>query len=234
MHETSIVIIPAHNEGDWLENTVNECQAAGLTRILVADAGGNTIPPGVRSVEVEAGVGAAMRSAWAYCLQEGWTTSVRVDGDGQHAALAAARMLALAEGGEDYVLGQRFDVDLGRDVSVPLDRRMMNIAMRELVNTWTGYQLLDVLCGMVALRETAMKFFANATEAEGYGLPLEMLMVSAAARRYPPVTVPFTPRYNCLTEQSIKYSESPISRLNRMQVYMQVFASAVQRSEGME
>jgi glycosyltransferase involved in cell wall biosynthesis len=113
-----LVIIPAHNERENLTFVIGELrQAHPVIPLLVVDDGSTdgTVDL-LRSLDVPylrmhsvVGVGGAVRTALRYARVRGYTTVVRLDGDGQHRPGDISRLLEpIVAGRVDATRGSRY------------------------------------------------------------------------------------------------------------------------------
>lgn len=110
------IIIPAYNEGERLENTL-EGLCRRYTNIIVVDDGSRD-DTGVYALQypvwllrhvVNRGQGAALQTGIDFALRRGAEVIVTFDADGQHAADEIEALLApVREGQFDIALGSRF------------------------------------------------------------------------------------------------------------------------------
>ena len=113
-----IAIVPAHNEGDAVGAVIDEIRAFDPTfDIVVVDDGSvdSTSSTAARhgaaviTLPFNLGIGGAVQTGFKYALERGYSTAVRLDGDGQHVAADLGKLLdVLMAGTADIVTGSRF------------------------------------------------------------------------------------------------------------------------------
>jgi dolichol-phosphate mannosyltransferase len=122
------------------------------------------------------GYGAALRTAFDYAIEHGYSVLVTIDCDGQHEPQRIVQ-LAAACAEADIVSGSRY---LKLDEAVrqaPADRRRINLQITEEINCRLGLKLTDAFCGFKAYRVESLK---NLHLAEtGYAMPLELWVQAA-------------------------------------------------------
>ena len=185
-------MIAALNEAqriDPLLKLISEDPFAQTCDWLVLDGGGNRLSTSVRSLAVPKGVGPAVRKGWRYAINNGYDYSIRVDGDGQHLVSSTMALLEAARDGNGFSLGSRFNHAILDQTEVPIDRRLLNIAVSAVYHEVTRREDPDVLCGQFCLDRDNMEYFARETRCAGYGLTLEMLLISYFAGRDTPTRV---------------------------------------------
>ncbi len=102
--------------------------------------------------EKNGGVGAAVKTGYAFALELGAEILVKVDGDGQmEPALIPELIAPIAQGEADYVKGNRFYQPEGLE-NMPIKRLLGNAAHSLLSKLSTGYwQMFDPANGFTAL-----------------------------------------------------------------------------------
>ena len=117
-HDT-LIIIPAWNEADVLGGVLQEVlDTVGSFADLVVVSDGSTdataeiarstgVP--VLDLSINLGVGGAMRAGYLYAQRRGYTYTVQLDADGQHAPEEITNLIQEAEDAHaDVVIGARF------------------------------------------------------------------------------------------------------------------------------
>ena len=131
------LVIPVINEGARIRDQLERIVAAGApTDIVVADGGSTdgSLDPGfvralpVRAVLTKTGPGklsAQLRMAYAWCLRQGYSGIVTIDGNGKDGVEAIATFVERLEAGHDYVQGSRYARG-GKAENTPLERTVAN------------------------------------------------------------------------------------------------------------
>lgn len=129
------LVIPVINEGDRIRSQLARIQAAApAIDVVIADGGStdNSLDPaflaqtGVRARLTKTGpgkLGAQLRIAYAWCLDEAYAGIVTMDGNGKDGAEAIDRFVAKLEDGYGYIQGSRY-VAGGAAINTPLDRKI--------------------------------------------------------------------------------------------------------------
>jgi dolichol-phosphate mannosyltransferase len=212
---TTLVVVPARDEREHLAAVVDGIPAEVDADVVVLDGGGNGgrtwRRPGVEVVAVPPGNGRAVRAGLALAAARGHERVVRVDGDGQHDPAIVLRLLAALDDA-DVVLGTRFGpgADLAR---VPVDRLLLNLALRGLVGTLTGVHLDDVVTGCWGLRSAVVADLAATLTTDGYGATLELLLRAASAGAVVG-QVPIEARYDVTPGMRAKYRPAALPERN--------------------
>ena len=121
--------------------------------------------------ESNRGKGAALRSGFAWALEQGFEGIVTLDSDGQHDPTAIPRLLSKAmDGGFDIVLASRFS----QFSEMAGLRRYWNRFGAWCMRTRTGFDINDSQSGF---RFYSARLLRNLRmESEGYELEMEILM----------------------------------------------------------
>lgn len=179
----ALAVVPAYNEEETVAEVVRRLAAVGLPALVVDDGSVDgtahaAAAAGARVLRLASnvGVGAALRTGFAYAVRRGWKEVVIVDADLQHEPEAALRLLEGArEGGHELVIGSRFG-----DGSYPVSwsRRWMMRRLASLVSRRVGVHLDDVTSGFRAIREPLLSEFASRYPAEYLGDTVEAILLA--------------------------------------------------------
>lgn len=174
----TIVIIPTYNNAGTLQDVLSRTMAQGLPVVVVDDGcTDNTreILAGFKDVTVIAhpknlGKGAALKTAFRWALEKGYTYAITIDSDGQH--YPEDIPLLIKEKGENtLVVGSR--TTRGANAGGSFANRFSNFWF----TAYTGIRLTDTQTGfrLYPLRDLpSMKVVGNRYEAE-----LSLLLFSA-------------------------------------------------------
>ena len=114
----NLIIIPAYNEQESIEKTVEDIKAnaPSFDYIVVNDCSKDNTGKickekkyNVINLPVNLGIGGAVQTGYRYAWKNGYETAVQVDGDGQHDPKFLEMMLTyLEKENADMVIGSRF------------------------------------------------------------------------------------------------------------------------------
>jgi glycosyltransferase involved in cell wall biosynthesis len=156
-------IVPVINEGERLKRQLGRMAAvADQADILIADGGstdGSSDPPtltalGARAVLIKRGpgrLGAQLRMAFAWALDQGYHGCVMIDGNDKDDPSAVPLFLDKLSQGYDYVQGSRFMAG-GRAVNTPPARWLaVRLIHAPVVSLAAGFRYTDTTNGFRAV-----------------------------------------------------------------------------------
>lgn len=124
------------------------------------------------------GYGAALHSAFAFAIQNGYEFLVTIDCDGQHEPQLIPDFVRACRN-VDLVSGSRYLKPFAPGEQPPAERRWINQRVTAEINRRLGLRLTDSFCGFKAYRVSAL---ASLDLAEpGYAMPLELWVQAAHA-----------------------------------------------------
>lgn len=147
-HDIALVI-PVINEGTRIQGQLQRIHQQDLpVDVIVADGGstdGSLDPAFIDTVDVRAiltktGPGklsAQLRMAYAWCIRQGYTGIVTVDGNGKDGVQAVSSFVSMLEEGYDYVQGSRY-LPGGKAENTPLERTIANRVIHAPLLSFAG------------------------------------------------------------------------------------------------
>jgi len=180
-----VVVIPAFNEEASVGEVVAQCRALGLPVCVVDDGSGDSTAQRARAagavvlrLPINIGVGGALRTGFAWAVENGHDRVVQLDADGQHDPASIAGLIEAAdETGADLVVGSRF-VD-GAYRTSPLRRRMMHL-LAAMVSSRVGVEMDDVTSGFRVISEPLLSRFADDYPTEFLSDTIEAILAAHA------------------------------------------------------
>ena len=183
-----LVVLPALNEQDSVARVVAEVQAAQPRATVLVVDDGSTDATAARAARAGAlvmrlpfnlGVGGAMRAAYRYAREQGFSYVVQVDADGQHDASEIADLLAVVDANADVVIGSRF---AGRgDYAVRGPRRWAMRLLSMALSGIVGTSVKDPTSGFRLVNRRAIALFAEHYPEEYLGDTVEALVIAHRA-----------------------------------------------------
>jgi len=191
----TLIVIPVYECYERL-SAILPALAAGAADICVVDDGSASVPRELRSYprlkmivhNENRGKGAALRTGFAYALEQGYEAVVTMDGDGQHDPADIDALTAKC-GAYDLVLGAR-DLNSPR---MPFSRRCSNRLSSYLISKALKADIPDSQCGFRCM--TAALLRSVDLKSDGYEMETEMIM-KAAALGFSMASVPVSTIYN--------------------------------------
>jgi glycosyltransferase involved in cell wall biosynthesis len=172
------IVIPAYNAGATIEGVVRESLLAGYPLLVVNDGSDDDtaervgrLPVTLLSHQQNRGKGAALRTAFAWALQQGFVGMVTLDADGQHNPAAIPLLVATARQQQlDILLASRY----AQFQEMAGLRRHWNRFGAWCMKTRTGFAIDDSQSGFRYY--SALLLRAVSLEKTGYDLEMELLM----------------------------------------------------------
>lgn len=164
----TLVIVPAWNEENNIESTIQDIRSRGFHEIVVIDDGSydgtalKCAAAGVRSVRLpfNLGIGAAVQTGLCYARKYGYDTVVRADGDGQHDPAFIKDLLKGLEDGADLVIGSRF-LHPDSQYRSSFVRRVGIHFFSWLISALVGAKVSDPTSGYQAFGKRAIGLFSR-------------------------------------------------------------------------
>lgn len=164
-----LIIIPAYNEAENLENTIKniEMYATTFDYVIINDCSRDNTKELCRNknfhvinLPVNLGIGGAVQTGYLYALENNYDLAVQVDGDGQHDAKFLNVMADyLLEKKVDMVIGSRFIEKKGFQSSGM--RRLGIKFFTGLIRCLTGKTITDPTSGLRMVDKDIIRMFAN-------------------------------------------------------------------------
>ncbi len=159
-----LALIPAFDAENPLPNVIKGLIDTGFepADILVVDDGSSdkttetARAPGVEVIthEKNKGKGEALKSGFAFAIDNRYDAVLTLDADMQHPPELAGRFVdEMMRSGADIILGNRMN-DLS---NMPPHRRFSNLATTFFVRLWTGKKIGDSQCGYRLIKTDLLK-----------------------------------------------------------------------------
>ena len=164
-----LVIIPAFNEQDNIEKTIqnlnanypeadyvviNDC-STDHTREILNGNGYNYV-----DLPVNLGIGGGVQTGFLYAAEYDYDIAIQMDGDGQHnASYIDNLILPIVSGKADMTIGSRYIEKEGFQSSA-LRRIGINF-LSALIKACTGTRIYDVTSGFRAFNRKCIRLFSN-------------------------------------------------------------------------
>lgn len=198
MHERSanppadrcLVIVPAYNEAGSIAGVVRNLRNHfPQADVLVVDDGSTdgthrAVPPDttVLRLPFNLGIGGAMQAGYRYAFMHGYELAMQVDGDGQHPAEEAHKLIeSLQASGADLVIGSRFLSD-DPNYKPPAARAAGIGVVRMVLRLLSGLRITDCTSGFRACNRRVIEAFAH-WYPEDYPEPEVILLLHRAGFR---------------------------------------------------
>lgn len=166
MKSELLIVIPAYNEEENIENVVNYIveHYSQYDYVVVNDGSKDRTADICREkgyelidLPINLGLAGAFQTGLKYAYQQGYSYAIQFDADGQHRPEFIEKMLKRMKKGYDIVIGSRF-VNEKKDKSMRmLGSRMITVAIKMT----TGTRISDPTSGMRMFSADMIKEFAQ-------------------------------------------------------------------------
>lgn len=166
-HERLLVIIPAYNEEESLEATVDElaCVAPNVDYLVVNDGSKDSTERICRdrgynhvTLPVNSGLTVGFQTGMKYALRNSYDYALQFDADGQHMPEYIDEMLETAINEDaDIVIGSRF-LHVKKEISA---RMIGSRLITVMIKLTTGKRVADPTSGMRMFSKEMIKRFAQ-------------------------------------------------------------------------
>lgn len=167
--DRTLLLIPALNEQAAIASVVAEARRAlpGMDILVVDDCSADATfdyarQAGARVLRLPChlGLGGCVQAGYVLAFELGYSTVVRIDGDGQHDPRDVPRLLArLREAGCEMVIGVRETGNPGFQTG--LIRRLGIVFFKLILRPILGRPVSDPTSGFVAVNHTALEVFSH-------------------------------------------------------------------------
>jgi dolichol-phosphate mannosyltransferase len=227
-----LLAIPVYNEAPNLQAILHEARSYARD-ILVVDDGSDDATPRLLKTEKDVfqlrhdrnyGYGQSLKDAFEFAIQRGYDWLITMDCDEQHEPVRIPEFLQAArENDADIISGSRYLQTMSDNTKAPMDRRLINRKITNLLNHLLDMELTDAFCGFKAYRVSALQQL-NIT-VPGYAMPMQFWVQAVRSRmRIRELAVPLI--YNDLTRCFGGALDDPNARFN---YYYQVLMTELAR-----
>jgi len=166
-----LIIIPAYNEADSIENLLDEIDTVKLPiqadTIVINDCSSDHTSSILKrknvphiNLPVNLGIGGAVETGFKYALINHYDYAVQVDGDGQHQPVDILKLYeAMVGSSSDIIIGSRFIKNDGFQSSTA--RRIGIRIFKGLIKTLCGINISDATSGFRLYNRKAIEFLAD-------------------------------------------------------------------------
>lgn len=164
-----LIIIPAYNEAENIENVVNNLitNYPQYDYVIINDGSRDNTEKiclqnhyEVLNLPINLGIGGAVQTGYCYARDNDYDMAVQIDGDGQHDVAFLEGMIRLIEDGQaDVVIGSRF-VEKEGFQSSKLRRTGISF-LSGLARILTGVKVKDITSGYRLVNRRFIQIFAQ-------------------------------------------------------------------------
>jgi dolichol-phosphate mannosyltransferase len=184
----ALIIVPTYNERDNVDHVAADFLAPveGADLLFVDDASPDGTGAVIDAISArdprvhvlhrpgKLGLGTAYLDGFRWALERGYRLVVEMDADFSHDPRHLPRLVELAEGGADLVVGSRY-IDGGGTINWGFARQFISRAGGRYARGVLGFDIKDPTSGFVCYRrETLERIDLASVRSNGYGFQIEM------------------------------------------------------------
>lgn len=163
-----LVIIPAYNEEECIENTVNNLKKINskVDYVVINDCSKDSTKAvceknqfNVINLPINLGIGGAVQTGYKFAYENDYDVAIQMDADGQHDPKYIDAMVKEIENGNDLVIGSRFIKKEGFQ-STWIRRMGINL-YSNLIKLFTKKVIKDTTSGYRAASRKVIKLFSR-------------------------------------------------------------------------
>lgn len=165
----TLIIIPAYNESESIEKTVNSVydeQIENCDVIVINDGSkDNTLEVAKRTnarvidLPNNLGIGGAVQTGYLYALENDYDIAIQIDGDGQHNTKYIRNVIDQIKEGNDLVIGSRFVEKTNYNQTFM--RMLGNNIISFTIKLLTGRKICDTTSGYRGANKNIIEEFAK-------------------------------------------------------------------------
>ncbi len=166
-----LIIIPAYNEAENIENIVDEITTGypQYDYVVVNDGSSDSTSKILKkrgynhiNCPINLGIGGAIQTGYRYAKEKDYEIAVQIDGDGQHDPAYIEKVVAPIIADEaDYVIGSRFVSGDGEGFQSSATRRIGIRFLSALITVLCFKKVKDVTSGFRAVNKFFIDVFAD-------------------------------------------------------------------------
>lgn len=172
--EKTLLIVPAFNEEETIEKTINSIIDNGYDYIIINDGStDNTINTCKKnnynyiSLPINLGIGGAVQTGYKYALENNYDIAVQFDADGQHDIKSIPSLIdPIKKGQAHFVIGSRFLDTKSSGFKSTRFRRIGIYLISILIKCYSGKRIYDTTSGFRAANIDIIKKFNESYPSE--------------------------------------------------------------------
>jgi glycosyltransferase involved in cell wall biosynthesis len=181
------VVIPAYNEQETVRAVAMSVRAAGYPVVVIDDGSSDrttheALAAGacVVTLPMNLGVGGALRCGFRWAVDNGYTTVIQCDADGQHDPTYFSKLADVADAtGAHLVVGSRFTGSGGFEATA--FRRIAIRFLSRIATRAVGGPISDASSGFRLIRSPLLECFARNYPSHYLGDTFEVLVEAGRA-----------------------------------------------------
>jgi len=110
--------------------------------------------------KINLGLGISLYKGYSYFLEKNYDYLITLDSDGQHDPHYIQDIITELDNGADIVFASRYAKN-SKKINVPIDRQLLNIMTKNIINQLTGYNISDPLTGYKGYKKAIVTKLSN-------------------------------------------------------------------------
>jgi len=189
VNDQLLIVTPAFNESASISRVVKSVMEGGL-KILVVDDGSTDetshlakqAGAEVLRLPFNAGVGGALRAGFRFAVENGFSSVIQIDADGQHPVSHIDDLITASESsGSHLVIGSRFALGTAGAMQVSRPRKFAMKILAKSASQACGTTITDATSGFRLVQEPLLSEFANKLPVYYLGDTFEALVAAGKA-----------------------------------------------------
>lgn len=177
MQKEVLIIIPAYNEIDAIQELINALQTPEISEIadilVINDASSDNTNLAVKQSGIPTvthpynlGYGSALQTGYKYAVRNHYQYVIQIDSDGQHDPSNIPRIYQMLKEKDkdgnlpDIVIGSRF-VEGSKSFPISLSKRIAISFFRKFIYLTTGQNIMDPTSGLQGLNRKTFLYYSS-------------------------------------------------------------------------
>ena len=165
----TLLIIPAHNEQDSIENTLQKVISAGYDYVVINDGSMDKTAKILNQnnynhidLLFNLGIGGAVQTGYKYAYENNYDIAIQFDADGQHDITSIKNLIApIEENKADFTIGSRFIDKKSDNFKSSIFRRIGIKLISNVIFIFTKKRIYDTTSGFRAANKKIIKYFSE-------------------------------------------------------------------------
>ena len=165
-----LIIVPIYNESENIDFLIDDLKNTDYDKVFIDDAStDNSLNmlkkhnANIVSLPINLGIGGCIQTGYVYAKENGYDIAIQYDGDGQHIAKYASKLVSAIENGYDYAIGSRY-IKSTKETQGFQSTKLRRVGIKILsflIRLLSGKKIYDVTSGFRACNRTLIDYFCD-------------------------------------------------------------------------